>query len=123
MSKNLIIFGDFTAEEIEEIIEEFDINEEVNENKRNLSDFVFTENDLKDWIKQQNKINTSNTSNTLNTLNTSNTLNKNHQEESCANYDVEFSVALFEIYHKTRIMLEEEALEYQFNLHKKYYGI
>lgn len=114
MSKNLIIFGDFTAEEIEEIIEEFDINEEVNENKRNLSDFVFTENDLKYWIKQQNKINT---------LNTSNTLNKNHQEESCANYDVEFSVALFEIYHKTRIMLEEEALEYQFNLHKKYYGI
>lgn len=108
MSKNLIIFGDFTAEEIEEIIEEFDINEEVNENKRNLSDFVFTENDLKDWIKQQNKINT---------------LNKNNQEQSCANYDVEFSVALFEIYHKTRIMLEEEALEYQFNLHKKYYGI
>ena len=41
MSKKLIIFGDFTAEEIEEIIEEFDINEEVNENKRNLSDFVF----------------------------------------------------------------------------------
>ena len=120
MSKNLIIFGDFTADEIEEIIEEFDINEEVNENKRNLSDFVFTENDLKDWIKQQNKINTLNT---LNTLNTSNTLNKNHQEESCANYDVEFSVSLFEIYHKTRIMLEEEALEYQFNLHKKYYGI
>ena len=108
MSKNLIIFGDFTADEIEEIIEEFDINEEVNENKRNLSDFIFTENDLQDWIKQQNKINT---------------LNKNHQEQSCANYDVEFSVALFEIYHKTRIMLEEEALEYQFNLHKKYYGI
>ena len=117
MSKNLIIFGDFTTEEIEEIIEEFDINEEVNENKRNLYDFVFTENDLKYWIKQQNKINTSNT------LNSSNTLNKNHQEQSCANYDVEFSVALFEIYHKTRIMLEEEALEYQFNLHKKYYGI
>ena len=117
MRKNLIIFDDFTADEIEEIIEEFDINEEVNENKRNLSDFVFTENDLKYWIKQQNKINTSNRLNTLNTL------NKNHQEQSCANYDIEFSVALFEIYHKTRIMLEEEALEYQFNLHKKYYGI
>ena len=109
---NHIIFGDFTIEEIEELTKNFhlneDLNEKLNEKKTNICDFVFSEHDLQDWIKQQNKLNL---------------VNKNHQEQSSSNYDIEFSVALFEIYHKARITLEEEALEYQINLHKKYYGI
>ena len=105
---NHIIFGDFTIEEIEELTKNFHLNEDLNEKKTNICDFVFSEHDLQDWIKQQNKLNL---------------VNKNHQEQSSSNYDIEFSVALFEIYHKARITLEEEALEYQINLHKKYYGI
>lgn len=130
---NLIIFGNFTVMETIKImkkknsknikfhthavemleairkncIHEYNKRKERKERKGLL---VFSEHDVKRWIKKQNKIQEEEE------------LRKEMVCQEKDKYDIDFSVSLFELYHRTNLMIQYQALEYQINLYKKNYG-